>query len=116
VSVNPIFVMGNLALLFGGGIWRLVSGLYVQAGIGLVRTEYTGVGVDIEEDWALGNHWGAGLDVPIGSPDHGAVWVGFQYRLSFYPSSLPALEEAEESLAQHAFLLSVAYRINALPL
>jgi hypothetical protein len=112
IGIHPL----GAIMIFGPGLFRVLAASYVQFGWSAESLSTTWGSVEIESNWALGDHIGAGFDIPLDDLDDGqSVWVGFQYRYNHVPTALAPLQASDGEIDQHLLLLRASYRINALP-
>jgi len=111
VGLHPLF----LTTIFANRLWYTTASVYFLVGMNVDFNRIQWRDVSLDDTWKVGLGLGAGLDVPLDSPDDGAAfWLGFQYRHDSSPSSLSAVGD-DASIDQNLFLLAVTYRHNGLP-
>lgn len=106
LAIHPLY----LVLLGNGWLWYTIASLYIDAGVSLQFAS-----TPDHLDPALAFHWGAGIDIPVWSPDilgHG-LWINLLYRNLRGSLELP--DTPSRSLSQHTLFLGLEWRTNTLP-
>ena len=112
IGVHPLFV----GVLFGEGFGYILSSIYVQWGISAEFSRIDYQGQTHDESWELGQHLGAGFDIPLDLVNDGeAFWLGFGYRHNSVPTAFAPINSASGDFSHHQFLLRFCYRINGQP-
>jgi hypothetical protein len=105
---HPFF----LANIRGGVTSFLVPGFYALGGVSIDNTVYR-VGAFERDTSEPGWHIGAGIDLPLDSPqDGGAFWAGLQFRHHRVTDDRNVVWLRDGLLTEDVVLLKIAYRRN----
>jgi hypothetical protein len=105
LAVHPLY----LVLLGNGWLWYSIASLYVDIGVG-AQLATVADSTDPGFVW----HWGAGIDIPVWTPDAfgQALWINVLYRNQRGSLDLPG---ASRDLSQRTLFLGLEWRVNTLP-